>query len=605
MKYTLQIIITFLIFASSMVYSQNIENNRLRLADSYLNGGDSENALRVYMQIFDANPASERAFDGLKTILYQENRFAELLDKSLQHVKYTKSFQIYAMLGELYYSQGKADSAKHYWNAGLSKFSKEQTTYSTLSIIQNKLGLFKEAVQTLLDGRSKLSDKNIFADELSKMYIATNDYKNGMDEIIKLLYLTKRPEQAQGRIYALMENKESKDYINQYLKNLYAENNNDLHVLQIYSWYLREIGKSDDALELIESIDKLSNANGREIYTFAISARNDGEYELAIKTLQILIKRGNTKENRYFSSALFNYVRTLDARLENSKKMISKEQYLEIIQEYKNLIKTNTNSSISADCMLRIAQIYSNKTNNLSEAKKSINDLTADNRYGRSTQAAEAYLLLADIHIKNNDIDSAKSVLSILQNTFNKGSGDFALRAKYMEADLEFFDGNFEQADTLYKEVGKFSDANIANDALQRHHLISQNKEQSEALKQYAIGLKSETQEKLQDALLRFEKAYSLASGSSLANNAYLRLLEISLIVQPDKYLERIDSYLTSNTTSLVLDKFLLLKADYLAEQKKYSEAETIYIKILTEFPQSIYLEEVREKINTIRKRKV
>ncbi len=605
MKYTLQIILTFLIFSSTLSFAQNIEANRLRLADSYLNGGDTENALRVYMQIFDSNPSSERAYEGLKTILYQENRFDELLSKSLAYEKYSKNFEIYSLIGELYYAKGKIDSSRHYWNVGLSKFPKSKETYSSLSLIQNKVGLYNEAVKTLLDGRKRLSDQNLFADELSKMYIASNDYKNGIVEIIKLLYVTMRPEQAQGRIYALMENKESKEYISQYLKNLYEENQNDLHVLQIYSWFLREIGKSDEALKLVEKIDDLSNANGREIYTFAVTAMNDEEYDLALKSYQILIDEGNSKENRYFSSALFNYAKTLDSRLENSTKEITKEKYLEIIKEYQNIIDKYNNSSVAANAMLRIAEIYSEKIGDDAKAKSSIQALASDRRFMRSSQAAEALLLLADINIKNDELDSAKTVLENLKRSFNKGSGDFALRAQFLLAEIEFYEGNAEIAYSLYKQVGKSLDANIANDALQRNLLISQNKEQTEALKQYAMGLKAQKQNKLQDAILRFDKAYMLASGTSLANDAILRTLDIIQKTQPEKYLEKVENYIASNSESLILDKVLLYKADFLVQQKKYEDAEKIYIKILTEFPQSIYLEEVREKIKNIRNRKV
>jgi tetratricopeptide (TPR) repeat protein len=605
MQYKIQIIAFFLLLAGTFGYSQNIETNKLRLADSYLNGGDVENALRVYIQVFDANPASENAFNGIKQILYRENRFAELLEKSLQHEKYSKDFSTYGLLGELYYVQGKADSAKHFWNVGKSKYAKEASTYSNLSNIQNKLGLYKEAVQTLLAGRERLSDSNLFADELSKMYIATNDYKNGIEEIIKLLYLTKRPEQAQGRIFALMENKEAKEYLSQYLKNLYQKQQNDLQILQIYSWYLRESGQSGESLEIIKKIDELSNAGGREIYNFSIVARNDGEYDIALEALQIIIDEGNTKENRYFSSALYNYAKTLDSKLENSGTQISKEQYLGIIKEYRNIIENYNNSSVAADALLRIAEIYHDKLNDEANAKYNISAIVNDKRFMRATQAAEAFLLLADLHIRSDNLDSAKSVLSLLQKTFNRGSGDFSLRAQYLEAEIEFYEGNAEKADSLYKLLGSYADVNIANDALQRHHLISQNKEQTEALKQFAMGLKAEKQYKTDEAMLRFEKSYMLSSGSSLANSAYLKLLEISLAKEPEKYLQRIDDYLISNTNSLIIDKILLLKADFLSTQKQYDEAEKILIKILTEFPQSIYSEEVREKITALRNRKV
>ncbi len=605
MKYTLQLILTFLFFFSIQASAQNIEANRLRLADSYLNGGDTENALRVYMQIFDSNPASEKAYNGLKTILYQQNRFEDLLDKSLTHEKYSKKFEIYGLIGELYYNKGKIDSSKHYWNIGLSKFAGVRETYSNLSMIQNKLGLYNEAVQTLLDGRNRLSDQNIFADELSKMYIATNNFEKGIEEIIKLLHTTRRPEQAQGRIYALLENKDSKEYISQYLKNLYDSNKNDLHILQIYSWFLRETGNSEEALDLVERIDDLSNANGREIYTFANTARNDEEYDIALKALQIIIDRGQDKKNRYFSSALYNYAKTLDARLENSDTKISKEQYLSIIKEYQNIIEKYNNSAISANALLRIAEIYSNKIGDEEKAKISINSIVNDKRFMRGGQAAEAFLLLSDIYVKSDALDSAKRILSRIQKSFNKGSGDYALRALYLSAEIEFFEGNAELADSLYKLVGKSLDANIANDALQRHLLISSNKEQTEALKQYALGLKSQKQEDLQDALLRFEKAYMLASGSSLGNDAFIKSLDITLLIKKEKYLEKIEEYLISNTESLILDKILLMKANYLTDQNKPDEAEKILIKILTEFPQSIYSEEVREKINKIRNKKV
>ncbi|MFA7626087.1 MAG: tetratricopeptide repeat protein [Candidatus Kapaibacterium sp.] len=581
------------------LFGQNVNEQKFRLAESFESNGDFYGAVRLYSELMKDVPNNTEYFNGYVRSMKALSNYSELLDEVNKRIQNSETLEILDLHAELCWRTGQPGESDKSWEKALSKYSDSQRTYLTISQTQINLRLFEKAINTLLKGRSNIGDPRLFNDPLIKLYIATGDYRSGTDEIVNLLNNDYNLPQAQGRLFALMINDEAREYVGSELKNA-SENKSDNIVYQeAYAWFLRTTGSLDEALKIIEKIDKLKRTNGLEILNFASSAVRDGEYDIAVKAYKIIIDYG--KQNPYHASALFGFTRALEQKFASSKDNIDKKAAAEIIESYNKIIQDFPRSGNAADSRLRLSMIYSDI---LKDNHKAINELDKlIKEFPSSQYAVSAYLELGDLLIINNELDKAEMSFNKVRELHRFATAQQKDRAMYMSALLVYFSGEIEKAVQSFEILALNPDTDIANDILNKLFIINSDKEKIAAQRLYAQAELKEFQGRSDEALKHLYECAELAEGSPLGENALFKSAEICF--KTAQYIEcrKLISNLNEKyPESKLMDRRVMLLADSYYNEANFGEALKFYTELITKYPESIFLQEARKKIRIIRK---
>ncbi|MBX3044797.1 MAG: tetratricopeptide repeat protein [Candidatus Kapabacteria bacterium] len=593
------LIILSLSFNITISNSQNVNDQRFRLAESFEANGDYESALRIYSELIESEPKSDLYFEGYVRSMKALSKYSELLKKVSERLPGQETIEMIDLYAELNWRTGNTDEANKAWNKVLKQFSKTQKVYMHVSQTHINLRLFEKAIATLLQGRKDFGEPRLFNDPLTKLYIAAGDYKNGTKEIITMLSHDYNLPQAQGRLFALMINEDAKQFIGNELKNISNKEKTNIVYQEVYSWYLRTTGNSMEALELVIRIDEMKNTQGLEIINFATTASRDGDYETALKAYRLIIEKG--KKNPYASSALFGFTRALEQRMESDKKNISKSTANEIIDSYKKIISEFPRSGNSADSRIRLAAIYSEILNDNKKAMAELEQLIKE--FPTTQYAVSANIQLGMIHIKNDNLKDADEAFNKVKNLHRYATSEQKDFALYHNALITYFNGDIENAVKAFNILAVNSDSDIANDVLRKLFIINSNEQLVAGLELFAKAELREYQSKLDEAVKIFTQVSETASSSMLGETALTKIAEIHFKSSDYKQcLETITKLNIQYPDSKQADKRIMLTADSYYGEGNFGEALKFYTELITKYPESIYLQDARKKIRIIRK---
>ena len=592
----LTLVISLCLLFSGEVFPQSANESKIRLAETFENNGDFQNSSRLYLELLNANPNNENYLFGYARSLMAMNQFSELLPTMEKYVNIKPSNKLYNLYAEVLWKLGKTNDANTAWNNAIEKYQDNPESYKNTAISQSNLMQFNKAIETLEKARKQYNKKDIFIDELGKLYTAVGDYVNAINEIFAFFEASRNFPQTQGRLQALSFSGDAKKYI---LESLQAKENSPNRSYKIlYAWFLASIGELETSLKKYAEIDNESKAKGAELYTFAIARQKDGQNDIALKAYGMIIDMG--KESPYMLNALFGYNRVVENQM-IQKADYNPKEYEKLIGRYRNIIDLYPNNNFAFDAQFRIASIY---FNNLKEYPKAINELNNLIKLsGNSAQSLKYYNLLGDIYLYIDTLDKANEYFAKTARSNFGGTENDKYYGAYKIAEILYYQGYLDSAKKIYEELATISDANIANDAIEQSFFIEQNKNLLKAIKDYALAEKYQLQNRDSLAIMKYDEVIKYGSGE-IIENAILN--KASIFVSIGKYKETIDllnGFIKEFSESINLDKvYFNLGNTYLLNNQP-GEAEKVFTNILERFPRTIYLDECRAKIRQIRTR--
>ena len=205
------------------------------------------------------------------------------------------------------------------------------------------------------------------------------------------------------------------------------------------------------AYSLYLKIDERQQNKGLELYNFAQMVFNEGEYQLAAKVYEDIVKK--YPESPYSSGSKLGYAKTLEAILEketasaNPKWKPFSEPIItdtsktnNVIRSYQDLTKVYPNSEIAFESYFRIGKIYFTKLNQLDEAKKYFERILKDASLSRF--AVESLEQLGKIFLIEGDLVKAKESFERIINN-GRASEENRNYAKFQLARINLFEGDF------------------------------------------------------------------------------------------------------------------------------------------------------------------
>jgi predicted negative regulator of RcsB-dependent stress response len=253
--------------------------------------------------------------------------------------------------------------------------------------------------------------------------------------------------------------------------------------------------------------------------------------------------------------------------------------------------------------MIRLAKIYSEYLNDYDKAINQYKQLIKD--FPNHGFSVEAGIELAKVYLIRNDIENASKTI---QQILKSRSSDPKAKdhANLLSAMIEYFSGDIAKAKEYYKTLTLNPNSDIANVAIQKYAFIAENENFISPLMLFAQAEFEEYKRNFDKAIEIYIEVSAKSSSDNLMELSYIRISEIySNDGKYDLARKAALKLMTEFPESIYLDRMTKMIADTYYAEKNTAEALRYYTEILIKYPSSIYLHEARTRIRELREEKI
>ena len=423
-----------------------------------------------------------------KDLLYSLERiYKKKLEKSPHDADLT------ANLGAIMQKQGNFDAALMYYQKSESLNPSNINTRLNVGTLYHEKGDNKTAIKAY-DSVLILYPDNVNANLYkAQANEAMGDTKSAIEGYKKVLALDPANVEAQNKLLNTVKSTMSTAQFIEYVKKNMAESE-PANLFYNYALELHRQNKLTDAITLYKEALK-SNTQNSEIYVNLAIAQNQAGYTLSsIETLKTALEKFPS------NAQLKDVLKSVNNDLINSKLARAAEFFKK--KDFKNAIATYQEiSPATMESLLGIASTYQT----MKDSKNAIAYYEKAQQISPKDSNIPYYI--ATIYADDEDWENARKYLntSLSMDSNNKQSAEF-LKSVTEQINLT----NLNKAIALYDNE-KYNDALTIFD-----QLIENDKNNSFAY--YYRGMIYDTQNKRQDAINDFKKAYELNKEFEITN---------------------------------------------------------------------------------------
>lgn len=585
-------------------------NNRYLLAQSYEQAGEIKKAKEIYEELFRIQPQNPSFFSSLNNALVALKDFDKSIELLNQRIKtYPQEINLYGMLGCSYFLSGNEKEAGDIWLNTAKSLSKNESSFRVIANYALSVRAFDYAINLFKEAKNFYNNLALNYD-LANLLMITMNYKDAAEEYAEII--SKDPNQIYSVEARLQPYLAKEDVVKIYTEVL-EQKNPDLNMNFAYLLIIlyTQSSKFDKAFDLVKILDEKQKRQGTDLFNFAQKVHQAGNNQLSLSVYEFILNT-HPKSN-IIPSVKLNYAKTLEAALEEQfiaqnavwkpiffNKVTESNRYLELIDLYNEIGSLFPHSESAIEAKLRIGFIYLYRLNNLETAQLFFEEIRKN--YIMSRFSADAIIALGKISLLNNNLDKAEHFFSELNNSSNNSLAE-KNSAKYYSAQCLFFKNMFDSAKTLLSEISSDGKDILTNDALELMMIINSSMNDSLNLSKLSEA---------EFSLLKKDYTHSLTLLREIASNTQSFLLKdfsnlrtAEILTAMDKYSEALDLLSLSvneNDTNIYGDQILFFSGEIneygLAN---FEAAIKNFENILINFPNSIYLEKCREKIQNLR----
>ena len=586
-------------------FAQMTDSQKYQMIQSYLLQREYEKALPLLQDVYEVAP--QYWFESYYETLVNIKKYTDaekLIAKQLKKFPYRSDYYVY--WGNLYALQSHTKKAKEYFEKAIKKLPNDISVIVLTAKQFMKHQMIEEALKVYDKGQALT--RNPFHYERAEIYQQTKDYKALINVYLDVLYT--QP----GEIYNVQNQ----------LQSLLAYNTNDTtQILQpvlkqeiikrlqkypdhsVYSelliYLLTQQGEYEQAFIQAKALDKRLNDEGMKLFQFCQICTKNQQFHIAEKCFEEILKRG--KNHPFYKSArlesLQNKYWALIYSEDNTN--VHKVQWLKT-QMYQ-YIQENKNASSIYTLVLNLADVYARYSNEFDRADSLLRNFI-DRQQMSSDMKAIFKLKLADVYVLQNKLWEAILLCMQVEKDFKYEA--LGQEAQYKRAKISFYSGEFKlaksQADILKGATSKL----IANDALQLSILISNalfNDSTGMPLRYFAKADLLIFQNKLEAAIQTLDSINLKFTDHSLEDDIFYQKASIyemkkEWAMAEQMYLNILQYYPEEMYAD---DALMRLARLYQYSLKDKQKAMTYYLKLLTDYPGSVYVPEARKMYRLLR----
>jgi tetratricopeptide (TPR) repeat protein len=395
-----------------------------------------------------------------------------------------------------------------------------------------------------------------------------------------------------------VESEELKQVKNSFLVAGQKDPSNTVYT-EMLIWFFLQSKNFNAAFQQCVAFEKRTQGDGRQLIDFATTCLENYEYDLAVKALNEVINQNlslKIEAQQWKLSAYFKQV--------TSFRKFTDQEMNSIIADYEQFLSNKDILRYGSDrIVLEYAEILGFYANQAPKAKKFLEDKALEKGL-TDMQRAKIKLKLADVCVILDSIWDASLLYMQINDAFK--FEPIGNEAKFKNARIFYFDGEFEYAQSQLDVLKQATSRFISNDAIQLSLLILENyglDSNYEAMSAYAKSELLLLQRRYQEA---FQWMDTIAQNfpQSVLNDDLLYLKGKAFLQQGsfDQALEYFQRLVSTYPTELLADDALFQIANIQEMHRKdYEAAKESYLKIIDQYPGSIYTEETRLRIRRLR----
>ncbi len=594
-KYCLLNLLLLFLF-SGVLSAQNADT---QLALKYYQNQEYDKAAELYKKLYEETGYKNNRDYYLKCLfeLKDFDTAEKFIKKEIKRNKNDIYLQI--DLGMVYYSSNRISEANKVFDDVLELAVQNRVNiYAAASAFINyRLWNYAEKVYK----KGETSTNNDFSMELGNLYYIQRDYSRMMAEYLR--NLENKPENlstVQSRLQYAMANDidGNLDSIVEImvLEKIQKFPRNSVFV-DLLIWQYTQTGKFKQALNQLIAIDKRTKKGETAILDYGVMLYENDEYELAMEAFNYLMSKG--KENPFYIYAYIEYLNVLYAKntsqINPSSEDLSKlEQMLE--DALGMVMRKDSYKIIYA--LVNIKAFYLNK---FDEAIDLINKSISERRF-TSDQENILKLLLGDIYLlDNNPWDATLVYAQVEKSNLEQPIGH---EARFRKAQLAYYTGQFKWAQAQLDVLKASTSKLIANDALELSLFISENYNLDTTevtMQMFARADFYVFSHRYTQALQVLDSIQNQYSGHSLIDDVLYKKAQIyESTSEYEKAAEYYKQVFTTYYYDILADNALMNYAKIQEKLKNYDEAKQAFLKLIMDYPGSIFTVEARKKLRNI-----
>ena len=566
-----------------------------QLASQYYRDQEYEKACELYEKIYQKTNQTGHFQQYIECLLHlkeYDKAERELKSFAKKNPSYSKAL---TDLIYVYTLQGKSDKAKKQYNDLVKDLPEHAPTIRNLSYGFQARGMNDMALAVLEKGNMLLNGKETFYLDQAYIHQSSANYQ----EAFKYYFLELETHSGQynnirNRLQTMLfydVNHSISDDLRMALLKQTQEKPDNLEFAQLLVWFALQQEDYDIALAQSISIDHKTHDQDDKINNLSATCLNNKQYDVAKQGYSYIMDKG--KSSPYYGQALTGVIKAdyLKLKAANSTDAKAYERLSERINAAHEEINTNDLAKltvIQADIM----------TYQLDKTEEAIALLTQTiEAVGGKQDKAELKLKLADIYLYKDEVWEA----TLLYSQVDKSMKEEPLghEARFKNAQLRYFIGEYEWAESQLKVLKAATSKLIANDAMTLSLVIKDNLDVDTTgieLNRLARADYRIYQQHEDEAVALLDDI--IATGNEVSKpHALFRKGEITekrkeYASAQQLFLQIVEQYPDSYMADAALMHAAMLEQN---ELKDKEQAKQHYEKLIDEYPTSIYTAQAKK----------
>lgn len=580
------------------------DNYNIFLARQFAEEGEADKAIEYYEKISTTFDGMVEVYEEYLALLVQKGDFAAQEKLINRAYLITGKDPLYLVdLTLMYKRQNDPKNTEKTFQKAVEGLKNNAFQIHTIAKKLITAGEYDYAAAVYNRGKQVFKNPGLFNLELA--YIAG---LKGDKELMLASYVqevTLVPEalaEVIAAVQRVMDDEKSIELLEKELYRAIGKDKDSRGPRELLTWLYMQQNDFESAFEQARSLDLLLQEDGSRILQLARTAAGQKDYETAIRAYQYVVDKGANQE--YFVTASLELINTRRDRLVNTRRYTT-DDLLALRKAYQDFLGQYYHTYTSTSVAIDLADLEARYLHRLDTAINILQGFIGKPGINRDLQS-RAKLALGDYYIMNEE--PWESLLLYTQVEKDHKGTPTGEDAKYRNARLSYFKGDFEWALTQLKIIKSNTSELISNDAIELSVFISDNfnqdqEEDKAAMKQFSQMDLLLFQNRMEEAGAEAEKLLKQYPGHPLEDDVFYKLSQIARKEQDFEkaahWLERIaNEYAFEILGDDATFELGELYERYLDQPEK---AKEWYEKILLEFKDSTFTNEARKRYRKLR----
>ena len=577
----------------SAVKAENSEhraqaNAQLQLARQLMSARDYQSAADILESLYEIDPTNSIISNSLKSCYEQLKQYSkgELLLRRLSE-QFPDNISYKINLAENLIYQGKLDEGKKLYNNLLDKFEPNNAVMYT-NVVRSMISckLEDEAALTIEKLRQQSGNLTLMAVENAEILQLKRKYNDAALEYFSVLTDTTRTgNTAEKSLQELLGFVESSAPTEKALLSKITIDSSGRALKLLSSYYLRT-GRYEDAYQFAIRQDSATGLGGTGLIQYLRGCMEQKLYTQSVRICEYVIN--NLSDKPYVNEFYYRYAESLEEL----------GQYERSIKVYDTILTILPREQDKAEAAYRIGKIHLDRLNAPQTALIYFDSVM--NHYPLGFAYNAARLANPRAHMQMGNLNESRKEYE--KQSAIRQNPEISEEIQFNLALLDLFEHKYDSCDkALKKLLVDYPQGFYINDAVQLSFLMSQAGEATELLDDFADAVLFEKM-KMPDSTVSRLLSIADAPNKVLADVALFRISEARLSrgdsTATIKYIERMEAEFGD---SYYLPYGLKTKADILLTKKESIEsAKEIYRRLLEDYPNYPFINEVREKLREL-----